>query len=457
MPLDPNIILGARPAQFDLSQFSPMNAMTNIMKLKQYDQESELNALKMQEYKRARDEELGLRNYLSGGREMAAPDLSSSDTRTTLATRFGKTGATYAKALSEQDTAELTRKKTALEVQQAKQKFISQVQRDTSQNPSDANITAYKEDLIANPLFTDAEKAQMIAGADRILAMPVDQRQAFMASQGATAGELKPSNLQINRNGQTDVLRMPAFSGAPTTVGSFADVPLPANVQAQKIQIAQESRPVTTVNLPPQEKAFETGLGKGQSERILANQVAAQDAASIIDTVKTGRDIMRSGMITGAGADFLVNLNQGLKTVGIDAGLADAAANSQAFTANMAGNVGKLIKQFGAGTGLSDADREFAKDMAGGRIALDAKAINRILDINEKAARNTIARHNKDVAGIKTNIPLTVEMPDATPAAPSVAAPPTSAIAYLRANPTMKNAFDAKYGAGAADRALKGK
>jgi hypothetical protein len=177
--------------------------------------------------------------------------------------------------------------------------------------------------------------------------------------------------------------------------------------------------------MPPQEKAFESGLGKGQADRIIASQVGAQDASSIIDTVKTGRDIMKSGMITGAGADFLVNLNQGLKTAGIDAGYADAAANSQAFTANMAGNVGKLIKQFGAGTGLSDADREFAKDMAGGRIALDAKAINKILDINERAARNVITRHNKDVKGIKTNIPLEVEMPPEikTPAANVVTNP----------------------------------
>ena len=213
---------------------------------------------------------------------------------------------------------------------------------------------------------------------------------------------------------------------------------------------------VTNVNMPPQEKSFEMGLGKGQADRIITSQVAAQDAAAIIDTVKTGRDIMKSGMITGAGADFLVNLNQGLKTAGIDAGYADASANSQAFTANMAGNVGKLIKQFGAGTGLSDADREFAKDMAGGRISLDAKAINRILDINERAARNVIARHNKDVKGIKTNIPLEVGMPpeSKTPAAGGGA--PSSAIDYLRANPSMKSAFDAKYGAGAADRALKG-
>jgi hypothetical protein len=211
-----------------------------------------------------------------------------------------------------------------------------------------------------------------------------------------------------------------------------------------------------TVTGGKQESAFETGLGKGQSERILTNQVVAQEAASIIDTVNTGRQIMQAGMITGAGAEFLVNLNQALKTVGIDSGYADAAANSQAFAANMANNVGRLIKQFGAGTGLSNADREYAEKMAGSKITLDAKAINRILDINERAARNVIARHNRDVKGIKTNIPLTVEEPPPRPDASATAAPPQPAVDFLRANPTTRAEFDKKYGAGAAARALGG-
>jgi hypothetical protein len=404
MPLDPSIILGAKPVQFDMAQFSPINALTTAMKFKQADQENRMNALKMQEYERTREEEEGTRNYLG------KTDLSTPEGRMGLR-QFGKTGLAYEKSLTEAETAGLAQKKTKFEIQKARKDFVASTMRDTSENPSDENITAYKQDLMMNDLFTDAEKKQMAAGADRILAMPVGERKAYMASQGASASELKPTISQVNRGGQTDVISTPAFRGAPTTLTTLADVPLPADVQAQKMQVAEKGG--VKVNLPAQEKSFETELGKGQAKRIIDSQVAAQDAAAIIDTVKTGRDIMRSGMITGAGADFLVNFNQGLKTAGIDAGYADAAANSQAFAANMAGNVGRLIKQFGAGTGLSDADREFATAMAGGKITVDAKAISRILDINEKAARNTITRHNKDVKGIKTNIPLEVEMPAA--------------------------------------------
>jgi hypothetical protein len=236
----------------------------------------------------------------------------------------------------------------------------------------------------------------------------------------------------------------------------YAKTPEGGGFKGTLEQFKALSAPRTNITLAPQEKAFETELGKGQAEGIMKSKTAATDAADNIKTIRTAREIMKSGMITGAGADFLVNFNQALKTAGIDAGYADASANSQAFTANMANSVGKLIKQFGAGTGLSDADRKYAIEMAGGRVSLDAKAINRILDINERAARNVIARHNKDVKGIKTNIPLEVEAPEASTTTPT-ATPPAKAIDYLRANPSMKGAFDAKYGAGAADRALKGK
>ena len=53
----------------------------------------------------------------------------------------------------------------------------------------------------------------------------------------------KPSTQVVDQSGQRQVLQIPGLGGTPTTVGTYADVPLPANVQAQKIQIAQQSRP----------------------------------------------------------------------------------------------------------------------------------------------------------------------------------------------------------------------
>jgi len=186
------------------------------------------------------------------------------------------------------------------------------------------------------------------------------------------------------------------------------------------------STPKTTVSIDQkQEGAFATGLGTGQSKRVLESQETAQAAADILATNEVGRSLLTSGAITGAGADFFVGLNKALKHGGIDFGYADAATNSQAYGSAMAANVGKLIKQFGAGTAISDADREYATKAAAGEISMDETAIRKVLDINDRAARSVIERHNKSVKGIKTNIPLEVAIPAAPPP------PPTSGAALI--------------------------
>jgi hypothetical protein len=399
MALNPNIALGVRPIEIpnQLAQYAQLSQIQNAQ------QANQLNQMQMAEYERARREEENTRNFLGSA------NLTDPNVRSELLTKFGKSGREIYGKLSEAEkaqTEEAARRAKLMQDTQAMYQNISGI----ISNKADA--VKFLSTVVNDPALKDSPLAKipLMQQVARIPEDPAgldDWKKQFALGATKYITENKPSTQAINRSGQTDIVQTPGLGGVPKTVGTYADVPLPANVLAQKKDIARAGATV----LPAQEKAFETELGKEQAGSIIKNRTAAQDAASIIDTVKTGRDIMKSGMITGAGADFLVNLNQGLKTVGIDAGYADAAANSQAFTANMAGNVGKLIKQFGAGTGLSDADREFAKDMAGGRISLDAKAINRILDINERAARNVIARHNKDVKGIKTNIPLEVEMP----------------------------------------------
>jgi hypothetical protein len=175
-------------------------------------------------------------------------------------------------------------------------------------------------------------------------------------------------------------------------------------------QALQPKPAQTVVKLPEQEKAFEAKLGAEQAEKLVKDKAAAEDARSIVSTIEEGRRLLKSGIITGFGADFLTGLGAALNQAGISFA-EDSVANTQAFTANMAANVGRIIKQFGAGTGLSNADREYAEKMAGGKVTLDRKSIERILDINERMARNVISLHNRNAAKVKTNVPLTVDEP----------------------------------------------
>jgi hypothetical protein len=211
------------------------------------------------------------------------------------------------------------------------------------------------------------------------------------------------ANVQLARQRITELRKQPQTEATKAEIDGL-----------QRMIAGAEKGRATTVNVGlTQEKEFEKELGKGQAKELLDSRTKAEDARDMLGNVTIGRNILKSGAITGAGADFFVGLSQALKTAGFNAS-ADASANSQAYTAVMANNVGKLIKMFGAGTGLSNADREYAEKMAGGKISLDRKALEKILDIQERAANNVIKRHNQKAKGIKTNIPLEVEV-EATP------------------------------------------
>ena len=229
MALNPNIALGVRPLEVpnQLAQYGQMQQIMAAQDAQQF------NALKMQEAQAAMEERNALRRL-----NPSAPDYESQ-----LFKVNPQLGISYRKEQATTAAQKAAETKSLAEAAAAKQKMMSQAYRDISGRPSDANITAHLEDISESTLYSDAEKASITKRGLDLLAMPFAERQMFLAQQGASASELKPSTQTVNRAGATDIVRVPAFSGAPATVGTYADVPLPANVQAQKIQIARESRP----------------------------------------------------------------------------------------------------------------------------------------------------------------------------------------------------------------------
>ena len=242
-----------------------------------------------------------------------------------------------------------------------------------------------------------------------------------IAADKMKASQPKPKLTTYYENGKErrGVIDLSNPGSAPTPIGG--DKPTDPNKpfnpdgtpneEFQKYELERRAAGRTNFTVDTeQEKGFEKELGKGQAKELLTGRQGAVEAVEMLDTLEQGKKLLNSGAVTGFGAETIVKFGQALKLIGIDVG-GDATANAQAYSANMAQNVGKIIKQFGAGTGLSDADREYAEKMAGGKITLDEKAIRKIIDINERAARNVIGRHNERAKGVKTNIPLAVDIP----------------------------------------------
>ena len=109
-------------------------------------------------------------------------------------------------------------------------------------------------------------------------------------------------------------------------------------------------------------------------------------------------------MITGATAQpelFVRRIRSELSEfLGIDAS-DPALQNTEAYIALAAPRVAEIIKNFGAGTGLSDADREFANKAAAGDIAMTAASMQRILKILKKAGENKVDLYNRTVKEMK--------------------------------------------------------
>ena len=233
MALDPNIALGVRPLEVpnQLAQYGQIQQLMAARDAQQF------NALKMQEAQAAMEERNALRRL----------DPTAADYESQLFKVNPQLGINFRKEAALTAAQEAARKKSEFDLKAAQRKFGDDLKRNLSANPSNENVIAWGQDAVLQGIYTEDQVASTV---QQLLALPPQQRASILSQAGASPSELKPSTQTINRGGATEVIQVPAFGGAPTTLGAYQDVPLPANVQAQKIQIAQQSRPPAQPSAP---------------------------------------------------------------------------------------------------------------------------------------------------------------------------------------------------------------
>lgn len=154
---------------------------------------------------------------------------------------------------------------------------------------------------------------------------------------------------------------------------------------------------------------------------------SADDATKVINNIT---EVMPNvdQMITGKLANAEVFVRSARSAIAAAVGLDPSdpkLENTQTFAALAAPRVATIIKDYGAGTGLSDADREFATIAAGGDITNTANALKNILRIIKDDAERTLTLFDDVTADIREsgNDPLVFYRIPALKAAPTLQQP----------------------------------
>ena len=119
----------------------------------------------------------------------------------------------------------------------------------------------------------------------------------------------------------------------------------------------------------------------------------AQDARNMIELIDRPTSRLEGGMPTGLAANVELNLRRFGELIGLP--YDPSVTNAETFISEAGKIVADQIKDFGSGTGLSDADREYAKLIAAADITTQQEALFSLLKIRRSAMVETVQSFNK--------------------------------------------------------------
>jgi hypothetical protein len=154
----------------------------------------------------------------------------------------------------------------------------------------------------------------------------------------------------------------------------------------------------TKINLPPTENAYNQEFGKGVAQQDLALKNLAEGAKFTVNNIANQKKILDSGNFFSGKA---ANVQNDLANYGTALGITgktgqEKAANTQSLIGGAANITLDNIKGsgLGAGQGFTDKDLQFLQDAKSFKITWNKENIQRVLDLQERAAIEGAKRWN---------------------------------------------------------------
>lgn len=228
--IDARIPLGVQNPQFQTQQQSPINMLAQVMQLKDAQANSQVNALKMQEYQRGIEESNKLNALYSGA---VGPDGKIDRTKLLTGAATGGLGSkipALQKQFAETDKANVDLDKTRIETAHKRVEMMGQSLGWLRQNPTMENAQMAIKHLVDNGVMPQ-EKAQ--EAMSTFMANPTPQGIAQFATMGyqaaLSAKDQLPTYQTRNTGGTTDTLAIDPVSGKVNVANSVQNTQSPDN------------------------------------------------------------------------------------------------------------------------------------------------------------------------------------------------------------------------------------
>jgi hypothetical protein len=372
MPLDPRIAMGFQSPQFE----SPINLMGKLSEMTANANQSKLAQAKLASQLQADAELKGINalaatpNFDINNPAMLQQLNASEPGRKFVADYY--TGATnranFQKADTEVINSEIAGRLAALE----------------SIGPKNPNLgkllTSWRQGTQGNQHLQTWMNSQGIK-------QPTDEEYLPMVST--------PEGALEQYNGSLRALRALAGKGKPnvtqaSTIGGeeFIDnnPESPTFGQTLFSRRSPPKSPGTVIHMG--DRSFGKGLGEGASKNFAQNY---DDANSANDSYRNTNNLYplvnNPDFISGAMGDWRAVAAKQLGLPGV--------AETDAYFSQIGKEVGQEVKAFGAGTGISEGDRKYAAEIAGGSRTMKPETIRAIMYLRQMINRHKIRKYNE--------------------------------------------------------------
>ena len=144
-------------------------------------------------------------------------------------------------------------------------------------------------------------------------------------------------------------------------------------------------------------------LAKVGAKNFVEVYEGAKKAAAAISSVNRSLPLVDE-MFTGAFSDAKLNVSRYGRAFGIEFSDLETIENTEIYTATAGARLADFIKNLGAGTGISDADREYAKAVVAGNTSVDAAGLKRLLKSLKVDAEQKIKSYKKIRQEVETEL-----------------------------------------------------